>query len=85
MGERGIMKYAKIVVMLLVLTVAGCGMEVQKTPEAKYVAETKQMRLIKEHQTLQLEIMKVNREIAALQAEANKNIPTFDLTPAKKE
>lgn len=79
------MKYGLVILVIGMLMISGCGMELTEAPETKYLAETKQMKLIKEHQTLQLEILKVNREIAALQAEANKNIPTFDLAPAKEE
>lgn len=78
-------KYGLVILVIGLLMISGCGMELTETPEAKYLAETKQMKMIKDHQVLRLEILKVNREIAALQAEANKNMPTFELTPAKPE
>jgi len=71
-----------IAVVLTVLILVGGYFWMQKTaPKRAYKAETKQLRLMKEHQTLQIEVMNLNAEIERLQAEAKKNTPTYELTP----
>lgn len=72
-------------IVLLVLLVAGCGMQLTSTPEKVYTEETKRLKAIKEHQLLQLEVMNINAAIAQMQAEARKNVPNFNLTPAEPE
>lgn len=53
-------------IALAVLTVllAGCGMELKPTLEKTYAEETRRLKLVKEHQMLQLEVMKINAAIA---------------------
>lgn len=70
------------IIFMTVLILVGGYFYMQKTgPQRAYKAETKKLRLMKEHQTLQLEVMELNAEIARLQAEAEKNTPTYELTP----
>lgn len=71
-----------IVIVLAAILLAGCGMELKPTAEKAYRDETAKMKKIKEHQMLQLEIMKINAAIAQIQAEVEKNMPTYRLAPA---
>lgn len=75
----------QLTVLLVLLILSGCGMQFTPTPEKVYKEETKKLKVIKEHQALQLEIMHINAAIAQMQAEARKNIPNFNLTPAEPE
>jgi len=51
-------------------------------PKRAYAAEIEKLRMVRDHQALQLEVMKLNAQIAALQAQADANIPVFELAPA---
>lgn len=71
------------IVLVVLLMLPGCGMELKPSPEKVYKEETKKMTLIKAHQILQLEVMRINAAIAQMNTKAEKNMPTFNLTPAK--
>lgn len=61
-----------IVLAALVVLLAGCGMELTEKPEKGYAEETRRMKLVKEHQILTLEIMRINAEIAKMQRPAQR-------------
>lgn len=49
--------------------------------ERTYTKETAKLRLIREHQGLQLEVMRINAEIERLKEEAEKDVPVYELSP----
>lgn len=67
--------------VVLVILITGCGMELKPTQEKAYRDETETMKKVKEHQALQLEIMRINTEIARLKVEVEKKMPTYRLAP----
>lgn len=71
----------QLVICIALLVFAGCGKQLVPTQEAAYKAEIQQYKMVKEHQTLQLDIIKINAEIARLKEEADKKLPVYNLTP----
>lgn len=71
----------KLIVLYGVLFVmlAGCGMQLKPTPEKVYRDEIEKFKMIKEHQALQLEIMKINAAIAQMQAPARQKVNVPEL------
>lgn len=75
----------KLIMLVVLLGLSGCGMELKPTEEKVYRNETKTMKLVKEHQLLQLDIMRINAAIAQINAKAEKNMPTFNLAPVESK
>ena len=64
----------KLILLLVVvsLLLSGCGMQLTASPEKNYAEETRRLKMVKEHQILQLEVMRINAEIAKMQAPAQR-------------
>lgn len=77
-----------IVLVILVVLFAGCGMELTLKPEKVYARETETMEKIKEHQMLQLEILQINARINQFSTPRSAvpitPRPVVPVTPAQK-
>jgi len=58
----------KIILLVVFLMFAGCGMELKPSQDKLYRDETAKLKVLKEHQALQLEILKINTQIAQFRA-----------------
>lgn len=75
-----------ITVLITILILLGGYFYVKRTaPVRSYKAEIKQLRLISEHQSLEIEVQKQKIEIEAIKKAAKKNTPTYELTPKESE
>jgi len=75
------------VIFFLVMVIALCGyMYFKKTaPERKYKSEIKQLKLISEHQDLELEVALQRKDLEQLKKEAEQNMPRLNLTPPEEQ
>lgn len=70
-----------ITVLVTILILAGGFLYVKKTaPIRAYKAEIKQLKLISEHQALEIEVQRQKMEIEAIKKAIKKKSPTYKLT-----
>lgn len=75
-----------ITVMVTVMVLVGGFFYMKKTtPTRTYKAEIKQLKLICEHQALEIEAQKQKMEIDAIKKEIEKKTPAYKLTPKEPE
>lgn len=82
--RRSFMRTVIACALVLVVLITGCGMELKPTPEKAYRDEIETMKKVKEHQTLQFEILRINAAIAKMKALADAMMPTYELAPPEK-
>lgn len=73
----------RTVIVFAAILIAGCGMELKPKPEKAYKNETAKMKMVKEHQMLQLEILRINAAIAKMKALEDAMMPTYELAPVE--
>jgi len=71
-------------VLVIVILVGGYFYMNKTAPKRAYVRQLKDMRLIHERQQLDIEIYEQQKRLAAIKAEKEAAIPTYELTPAQK-
>jgi len=74
-----------ITVLLTILILGACYLYIKKTDTTRrYKAEIKQLKMISEHQALEIEVQRQKIEIEAIKKEIQKNAPSFKLTPKEE-
>ena len=74
-----------MVVMIIAVLVAGYFYYQKTAPERKYVKELKALRLVEEHQRLELEVANQRATLDAMRKAAEDAVPKYNLTPAEAE
>lgn len=75
-----------IAVVLTIAILVGSYFYIRKTaPEWAYKAEIKKLKLISEHQALEIEVARQRFELAEIKKNIDKNTPTIELAPAKSQ
>lgn len=75
-----------VVVVVAIVIVVGGYFYVKKTaPERAYKVELKRLRLVEEHQRLEIEVINQRATLNAMKKAAEDAIPKYTLTPAEKE
>jgi len=75
---------AKTIITVLVTILLLCAgyLYIKRTaPTRQYKAEIKQLKLISEHQALEIEVQRQKMEIEAIKREVEKQTPSYKLTP----
>lgn len=70
-----------IAVLIIAVLVGGYFYREKTAPERKYKWEIKQLRLMSEHQGLEIEVIKQGKELSVLKAELERKKPVYKLTP----
>lgn len=76
-------KEKHLIIIILAVAIAVCGyLWFRKTaPERKYKWEIKQLKLIQEHEALEIEVAKQRAKLEAMRKAAEANRPAYKLTP----
>ncbi len=75
-----------VAVMLMIAILVGGYFYMKKTAQVRrYKAEIKQLRMISEHQALEIEVANQRATLNAMKKAVEDAIPTYNLTPAQAE
>jgi len=74
-------KHLVIIIIAVVIAIGGYMWFKKTAPERKYKGEIKQLRLISEHQGLEIEVIKQRAKLAAMKKAAKAAIPAMRLVP----
>lgn len=73
------------VVIVIAIVVTGYFYMKKTAPERAYKTELHKLRLVEEHQRLEIEVVKQRATLNAMKKAAEDAMPTYNLTPAQAE